>query len=211
MTGNTVHIADQFASLDWRELVVGLSVLLAFLAGSVIGRTIIEAGARQRYRRVASLTLIFETALIALVASLSAATAANNFRTGLLVVLAVAMGLQTAALTRVGPLTVHTTFVTGMLNKLAQLISHALFLSYDTAIRRRPLIGQRRRVFRETAYIFSIWFMYFAGAALGAHVTLVAGLVGLFVPAALLIVAISVDQVQPLSLQEEFEEEKKAA
>jgi hypothetical protein len=29
------------------------------------------------------------------------------------------MGTQTATLTRIGPLTIHTTFVTGMLNKFA--------------------------------------------------------------------------------------------
>jgi hypothetical protein len=45
--------------------------------------------------------------------------------------LAAAMGLQTATVTRVGLVTVHTRFVTVMINKLAQLPSQAVFLTYD--------------------------------------------------------------------------------
>ena len=41
------------------------------------------------------------------------------------------MGLQTATLTRIGPLTIHTTFVTGMLNKFAQLLAHGMYHAYD--------------------------------------------------------------------------------
>jgi hypothetical protein len=40
-----------------------------------------------------------------------------------LATLAAAMGIQTATLTGIGPLTAHTTFVTGMINKLAALES----------------------------------------------------------------------------------------
>lgn len=42
-----------------------------------------------------------------------------------------AMGIQTATLTRIGPLTVHTTFVTGRRNKLAQLVTRWIFLEHD--------------------------------------------------------------------------------
>lgn len=90
----------------------------------------------------------------------------------LLGMLAAAMGLQTATLTRVGPLTVNTTFVTGMLNKLAQLLARVLFHSYDlhrrsAASRDGQLRRDRRRELRQVGFIFAVWILYLTGAVCG--------------------------------------------
>ena len=125
----------------------------------------------------------------------------------LLILLATAMGIQTATLTRVGPLTVHTTFVTGMLNKLAQLISHALFRSYDL-VRAKENVEQRLREMRkqhmqEALFFFFIWLTYLVAALAGALCYSRWSMRVMYLPAFLLGIAIVVDQFEPLSLQEE--------
>ena len=95
-----------------------------------IRRTVIEIGARTRVRSIASITLLLEAGLITAVVPVFGHSSELPVL-GLLAMLAAAMGLQTATLTKVGALNVHTTFVTGILDKLAQLLSQLLFLTYD--------------------------------------------------------------------------------
>src|SRR5581483_1705497 len=121
----------------------------------------------------------------------------------LLVLLAAAMGLQTATLTRIGPLTVHTTFVTGMINKFAQLLSHALFLSYDRLFGAKDCVEKQQTAARQTIFVLSIWILYCSGAFAGARVDTKFGLPALALPVLLLVSTIVVDQIQPLALQEE--------
>ncbi len=204
MTGNTVHAAYRLASGREDDGLAAIAIIATFLGGSIVGRALIEAAARHGLQRIASITLALEALLIAVVAF------ANPQDSGqahvLLLLLSAAMGLQTASLTKIGPLTVHTTFVTGMLNKLAQLVSHALFLSYDTVIRKQPLKSHRRRAFRDAAFIFSIWLLYLAGASAGTRLTLDWKLHALVIPLTMLGLAICADMVRPLPLQEERDE-----
>ena len=205
MTGNTVHAAHRIVSGRAGSGLFALAVIAAFLGGSILGRAVIEAAARNGVRRAASITLSLEFLLIAFVA-FSPAGGQVRWPPVLAILIAVAMGIQTASLTRVGPLTVHTTFVTGMLNKLAQLISHALFLSYDIVVRKRPAHQHRRRVVRDAAFMGFIWVLYFVGAAVGAWLMLRWNLRVLVVALALLAVVVVIDQIGPLSLQEEKDE-----
>jgi uncharacterized membrane protein YoaK (UPF0700 family) len=205
MTGVTVHLGHNIVEGQWHNVLLGGAVLLSFVGGSVAGRSIIELGARRAIRRIATITLSLEAVLIALVAAISLTSMQGEVRLWLLAMLAFSMGLQTATLTRVGPLTVHTTFVTGMLNKLAQLLSHALFHHFDSQ-RDPSQVKERNRVLRQAGFIFSIWMLYFTGAAVGSVLTLAIGLRSLFIAVAVLVIAIIADQVHPLSLQEEKNE-----
>ncbi len=206
MTGNTVHFAHNLLQRRWTDAALAGFIILAFFIGSVIGRTIIEVGARRRIRSIASLTLATEATLITLVVISPA-----GGTTWVLTLLGAAMGLQTATLTRIGPLTVHTTFVTGMLNKLAQLVSHTLFLSYDLVRGREDVRRVRRISLRRTAFIFSIWVLYFVGAVAGTVAERTSGLRVLAVPVAVLAAAIVVDQAWPLSVREEQDQAESAA
>lgn len=91
-------------------------------------------GSRKRLRRVASVPLALDAVLIvgtAYWATDGPLVLASAMQCALLLSgLATSMGLHTAILTGVGPLTVHTTFVTGMLNKLAQSVSRIAFRTY---------------------------------------------------------------------------------
>lgn len=206
MSGNTVHFAYGIVQQNWRTVEIVAMVLLSFVIGSVVGRTVIEAGSRHAFRRVASITLLLEAVLIAAVMIAAWSGYAAALQVLLLAALAGAMGIQTATLTRIGPLTVHTTFVTGMINKLAQLVSHALFLTYDTNVNGRPLRAERDRTLKEALYISSIWIIYFIGAVAGALAANRVGLMSLSAPLVLLVIAIVVDQLHPLSLQEEHDQ-----
>jgi len=74
--------------------------------------------------------------------------------------------------TLIGPMTIHTTFVTGMLNKLAQLLAHGIHRAYDFLRSRsheERLIHRNRgvREVRNALFIFKIWLLYLTGAICG--------------------------------------------
>jgi uncharacterized membrane protein YoaK (UPF0700 family) len=121
------------------------------------------------------------------------------------------MGLQTATLTRIGPLTIHTTFVTGMLNKLGQDVSHWLFWVHDewrhgtqisAVLRRSP----QHKAFREANFMFAIWLCYVGGAVVGTWTQSRWHIRALYVPVLVLVIAALVDRFRPLSVEEEIEQ-----
>jgi len=216
MTGTTAHLGQQLIQHNWTAATIGCTVLLAFVFGSIVGRVIIEIGSRFAIQHIGSVTLALELILLAGMASLRTGPPLNLPSQTvplvavciLLATLAIAMGLQTATLTRVGALTVHTTFVTGMLNKLAQLISHYIFHTFDlrhgaAGTHTLELLDQRSRISREAGFIFSIWLLYLAGAAGGAWLGPRWALKSLYLPCFILLLAVAAELVQPLSLEEE--------
>jgi len=200
MTGETVHLGRDLLQARWRDALTAGVVVAAFLIGSVIGRAIIEIGSRTRVRSIASATLLIEAALLAAVIPMAGASHKPVLL--LLAMLAAAMGTQTATLTRVGALTVHTTFVTGMLNKLAQVLSRCAFLSYDV-LRGRPALVERKNAFQQAAFFSGIWILYLAGAVSGAWMKSVWGVHALAPTAAAVVIVVPVDQFVPLSIEEE--------
>jgi uncharacterized membrane protein YoaK (UPF0700 family) len=211
VSGTTVHLGRDLASRHWAAAAMAGTVVAGFLLGSIVGRAVIEAGARLRFRRVASINIAAETALLILFVPLSKLLTFSDTpqkECALLGLLALAMGLQTATLTRIGALTIHTTFVTGMINKLAQLLSHVLFYSYDVLRPANP--GDRahyRRLqhasARQASFFFSIWVTYLFGAVLGTLLYFQIGVRSMYIPASLLVLTVITDQFKPLSLQEE--------
>lgn len=206
MTGVTVHLGQYVATHRGYDVEVLAGVLAAFVTGSIVGRTIVEVAAAKKMRTPAGLALFLEAAFILIVALIG-----NGDRpvVAMSLILAAAMGLQTASLTRVGPLTVHTTFVTGMLNKLAQLLSHALFLTFGGARSRAQQAVERPKVLRQAGFIFSIWFAYFVGAALGAWMRTEWGVHSLVLPGTMVAAVAIIDQVKPLSIEEERDQSER--
>ena len=218
MTGTTVHLAEELIRMNWPAAVIAACIVASFLVGSVIGRIIIEAGSRSAFRRVASFTLFGEWILLLAVAWRGSDALKHGLLPGgtltvvcpLVAMLAFAMGLQTATLTRIGPLTIHTTFVTGMLNKLAQLASRWIFLTHylyfhstSSDLKWRT---QRSLIAREAWFVFAIWVLYFAGAMCGTWFAVHWQLRSLFLPCLILLGVVVVDQAHPLSLEEEHEQ-----
>ncbi|HZQ18028.1 MAG TPA: YoaK family protein [Terriglobales bacterium] len=217
LTGTSVHLAERLMQRDWDAAIAAVVIVVAFFAASLVGRVLIEAAQRAGFTRISSITLALEAILLLAVVAVGMQTglgghAEKKAIPGVLAILALlagAMGLQTASLTKIGPLTVHTTFVTGMINKLAQVTSLWLFDAFD--LRRENSEGHRPVTHihdhaRKARFLFSLWILYLAGAAGG---TLASGdlqLEALFVPCCILLVLIVVDQVRPLSIEEENEQ-----
>jgi uncharacterized membrane protein YoaK (UPF0700 family) len=219
VSGTTAHLGIDLAGHEWNEAVIAASVVAAFLLGSVIGRIIIEIGAQASFRRIASVTLAIEALLLAVfvVEMQTGVPPTGSLAVQriccLLGALACAMGLQTATLTRIGPLTIHTTFVTGMLNKLSQLISHLLFETYAlhraSPTQRNHYLVLRRMSAAQTTFIAGIWFLYLSGAVVGAFLDKHFGPPALYMGVVLLAFAIAVDWIRPLSLEEERDQSER--
>ena len=218
MTGNTVHLAENVVHFKLGNALTAGVAVAAFLLGSIVGRVIIEVGDRKHIRSIASICLLLEAALILAFVGLTihplrpTGSPAQNADLVLIGVslLAAAMGAQTATLTRIGALTVHTTFVTGMLNKFAQLASHTLFESVpkggESDGERRERVARRGRKARQATFIFAIWLCYLAGAVCGTCLDASWGTHSLFITVGILGLAIIVDQLRPLSVEEEHDQ-----
>jgi uncharacterized membrane protein YoaK (UPF0700 family) len=210
MTGNAVHLGLSLAQGHWQDAAHAGWVIPVFLVGSVVGRCFVEFGVRHGWRRIASLLFLLEAAGITEVIWLSAAQHSSAAAWGALLLLSFIMGLQTAALTRVGPLTVHTTFVTGMLNSLGERFSHVVFWAMD-ALRSSGNRGLwHTRALRESAFLACVWLAYIAGACGGALLMAHWKVQALFFALAALFVAIVIDQITPLGIEEEKEQAHQA-
>jgi uncharacterized membrane protein YoaK (UPF0700 family) len=216
MTGETVELGHYLLTGDWPTVAKAGAVIACFVGGSLVGRVVIEVGARRRIRSIASVGLLLEALLLGLLIWLG--TPLINLAHGhelsvgsvcwLLGLLAAAMGLQTATLTRIGSLTIHTTFVTGMLNKFAQTFSEWLFWLHDESRKGEHLSAvfhksREHSSFRTAMFVGLIWFFYLLGSVVGTWMSSRWSTHSLYLPFALVILAAGVDQFRPLSLEEE--------
>lgn len=218
VTGTTVRLGEHLAHHDWGPAVAAITIVVVFFSASLAGRVLIEAAQRARFKRIASLTLVLEAVLLLFAVAIGTSPHMSAHPSTkvvpvvcvMLALFAGSMGLQTATLTKIGPLTVHTTFVTGMLNKLAQVGSLWIFAAYDLYFRKRDSDGHLRHELRENAQrarlLFFIWILYMVGAGCGALLTKGAGLKALYVPCCILLAVIVIDQARPLSIEEEQEQ-----
>ncbi len=217
LSGTTVHLGRDLMAGRWAAAAMAGTVVAAFLLGSIVGRAVIESGARLHIRRVASMNIGAEAALLVAFVPLAkflTRSSPPQRELILLAFLAVAMGLQTATLTRIGALTIHTTFVTGMINKLAQLLSHVLFHTYavlraEGRKQKEHFRRMRHISARQASFIFSIWLFFLGGAVFGTWMYFKLGLRSMYLPAFILVLTIITDQFKPLSLQEERDQSER--
>lgn len=217
LTGTTVQLGHSLITHDAMDIFAALSIVISFVVGSVAGRSIIEFGSRRQIQRVASITLALEALLLIAAAATHINSIAPPYSG--LVLLAGAMGLQTATLTGIGPLTVHTTFVTGMVNKFAQLLARLAFQTYDSLRVKRHLVtneqsrpasaATKKRERQETVFLAVIWLFYVAGAAVGTWSFSVSLMHTLWIGVVVLAFCLAADQFRPLSIEEEKEQSER--
>ncbi len=122
MTGNSVLLALAMARGDLAAMLPCGVALLGYLVGAATGARLVQAPGHEWTRRV-DLSLLLAGALLVTVTALIAATG-RSYLPGLLVLTAVAMGLQSAAVQHLAIAGVSTVFVTGTLTTaITRLVS----------------------------------------------------------------------------------------
>jgi uncharacterized membrane protein YoaK (UPF0700 family) len=214
MSGNSVHLGINLGQGNWMELLRPLCAIVSYVVGMALTRIAIEIAGRAGLRRIASFTLAVEALLLAIFAHATPAMHLGQIIDlhspayfMLVALLAFAMGVQTATLTHIGPLTVYTTFVTGTLTKITESFTRVLFWAYDHLPELgasgivRHAVGQQD--VREGAMLGSTWSCYVIGAAIGTALKLRWELRALYIPVAVLMVFVVLDLFRPIDVEEE--------
>ena len=214
MSGNSIHIGILLSQQSWNGMARFACAVVSYVTGMTLTRITVEIGARAGFRRIATVTLLVEVMLLAVFARATPAMHLGEIVDQhspayflLIAVLAFAMGVQTATLTRVGALTVYTTFVTGTLTKFTESFTRTLFWLYEqsqqTSISQILRQASGQRDVQETAMLASTWICYVLGAASGALLKSRWELRALYVPVAVLLAFVVIDQFRPLAVEEE--------
>ena len=213
MSGNSVAIGMRAAAQNWPEMLQRFWPVAVYVTGLLLCRILIEIGARERIRAIASLAFAGEIALLvpACLATSSYAAAQSYLYIALL---ALAMGAQNAALTHFSSLTLHTGFVTGTLLKMSEELTKFLTWAFDQMRKPGASIpavlarARNQKPFRLAAGLTALWLCYVVGACCGALGHGMMQLRALTVPIAGLACLVVIDLVHPLAIGEEQEQAK---
>jgi uncharacterized membrane protein YoaK (UPF0700 family) len=158
MTGNTVLLGVALCRARWWAVARSGAALVSFLAGVAVGAAVAERGGEDVAwppSVTAALALEF-AALLALAAGWAFAGGTQAVLYCLIFLSALAMGVQSAAVGRLGVSSVSTTFVTGTLTTFTQRSVDRLSSADDGE---EPKNGPRLTA--------GVWLVYLAGATAG--------------------------------------------
>lgn len=215
MSGNSIAAAVHFGRGESEPAWHRAFPIPTFVFGVIIGAALCEGLARRRIRSVLAAAFGLETLL--LIAFLLVAQWDQNtggiprdpaWRFYAVASLpAVAMGVQNAALRRVGAVKVRTTYITGMLTNAAEEATSILFWIADRSRGRvwarfgKVLrVLPRRESFHDLLLFAGIWLAYVGGGAAGAWAEMRIGLTVWVAPIAGLAAVVLWDLVWPISL-----------
>lgn len=174
MTGNTALFAASVLLRDWREAALRIGVVFSFLVGISVAHAGLHWLVSGDLRRGRLIVLTIE--LIVLVA-LALAKPPDALRVLLLIVLAVALGMQNNAFRQIGPIRLNTAFITGDLEKLGESIVEV------------EASSKRREARLRLTIFLTTWTAYALGALLGAYGAVHLAGKALWLPAALVLLA----------------------
>jgi len=213
MSGNSAAMGAHFGQGEWGEAFYRAFPIPVFVLGVIAGAALNEAASRRGVRSLFSLTLSVEAALLFLFmicgeGVIRGGVTGANLAWDLYPLVALpafAMGLQNAALRRVGGRIVPTTYVTGMLTDLAETGVEYLYWLRD---RSRGAMGHRggaspRAAPRQTSLKMmllgsSIWLAFVTGAITGGYAQMRWELRSLLLPLSGLAFIIALDWLQPI-------------
>jgi len=209
MSGNSIAIGIEGIRQNWPELLARLWPVAMYVAGLLFCRLLVEFGARKKVSRIATVTIAIEMLLLLppLVISGADFHVSQPQQVLYVALLALAMGMQNAALTHFSNLTLNTGFVTGTLVKAAEQSAKYLTWLYDE-LRRRPTLkaileSRQQESFREAYILLGMWVVYVTGAACGTLAFFSFAVRALIAALAALLSVIGLDMKHPLALQEE--------
>jgi uncharacterized membrane protein YoaK (UPF0700 family) len=215
MSGNSVAVGIQLAARHWPEMLGRIWPVLAYLSGTMFCRLLVQIGARYKFRGIVSVTVVCEIGLLLPVCIENPLRADSGYVQMLCVgLLASAMGIQNATVTKVQSVPVHTGFVTGMLlQSVEEFTKYLTWLYEGIRTRQNPLLqvisqsfGQRS--FQIAIWLASIWVCYVAGACCGTLTEFALHLRALVGPLLGLLVILTADLWHPLGTEEEESQAK---
>lgn len=210
MSGNTVSAGLHVVEGNWRLVFHRGFPVLVFVVGLILGGIVAEAQRSRGVRRAVGWCLLLECILLGGFILCGGAMIGWHGRLSppafgaesLLVILpALAMGVQNVTLRAAGALSIYTTHVTGTLTQLADDLVRWGQWIHDYMKCRCPTTRRLGRVLRnaplhplakEAFFLASLWVVYIIGALGGGLGIESWGLIAIVVPLALLIILAAV-------------------
>jgi uncharacterized membrane protein YoaK (UPF0700 family) len=186
VTGNLVLAAIAVAAHEWRAALGHLSAIVSFLIGifvsALIGRLLQAWSSRPSLPTVMGIEVI-----LILGASFALALGMARGIEIFVIFVSLALGLQNGAFRRAGGISVHTTYLTGMITSLISTEGE----KYASGV----LPVSSRAPDPKIELLYGIWIAFVVGAGTGAAMVLHFGAVGML-GAALLLIALALREVQ---------------
>ena len=168
VTGNFVLAAISIAAQDWPTFLRRVLAIVLFIIGIILSVILERMLARRIPRSFLPVALGLEIILISL--AYFVLTSALAARVGLFVIcMALALGLQNAAWREAGGITVHSTYITGMITSLVT----------SGAQRYISKISPKTMADTKITLLSGIWLAFVAGATLGAVLVFRFGALGI--------------------------------
>ena len=153
VTGSLVLAAIAIAAHKWSALMAHLSAVLFFLVGIISSVLIERVLAAWPFFKSLPAVLSIEV-ILTMTAYLAFASRAAARVEVFVVCMSLALGMQNGAFQRTGGISVHTTYLTGMITSLM------------TAEAKQPQIMSTRDP--KLNLLYGIWLAFFVGGAIGA-------------------------------------------
>jgi uncharacterized membrane protein YoaK (UPF0700 family) len=184
VTGNLVLGAIAVATHDWRAMLGHLSAIVTFFLGIFLSALIVRPLKSWAWWPLLPMVMGIEVMLIA-AASLVLASGVTHGIEIFVIFVSLALGLQNGAFRQAGGISVHTTYLTGMITSL--ISTEAEKYTSEAA----PAPGKAADP--KIALLCGIWIAFVAGAGMGAAMVLRFGALGMLGAALLLIALIPRD------------------
>jgi len=186
VTGNLVLTAIAVAAHDWRAALEPLSAIVTFLIGISLSVFIVRPLKARLLWPLLPTIMGIEVILI-VAASLALASDMAHGVELFVIFVSLALGLQNGAFRRVGGISVHTTYLTGMITRLISTTTerHASEVTPPTLGSPDPKVG----------LLCGIWIAFVLGAGTGAAMVLHFKALGML-GAALLLIPLLLREVQ---------------
>jgi uncharacterized membrane protein YoaK (UPF0700 family) len=186
VTGNLVLAAIAVAAHEWRAALGHLSAILTFLIGISLSVLIVRPLKAWSSWPLLPTIIAMEVILIVL-ASLAMASGMAHGIEIFVISVSLALGLQNGGFRHVGGISVHTTYLTGMITSLISTESEKYISGALPVSSRAPD--------PKIELLFGVWIAFVVGAGTGAAMVLHFGAVGML-GAALVLVPLALREVQ---------------
>jgi uncharacterized membrane protein YoaK (UPF0700 family) len=209
MSGNSMAAGVALGRLDWPSVLQHGLPILAFFLGNMLGFLVLAQvrrwGIRSPFAVVFGLEALFMLAFLLLGTHALQGGVIRPSPSGIfyvcVVLLTLAMGLQTATVRRASGQGVHTTFVTGVLSNWAHLLTQYLSWlrqqSKERQMRQAVRESMQQASFRHLLLLGGIWGCYVVGAICGSALELRMALFALVFPLCVLTILIVIDVFRP--------------